>query len=92
MLPVALALLGTGRCPAPVAYIGWFGPRGPASLVFGLLAFEEHLPGGTLLGDAVAVTEAVGLGILFHGASAPLLGVPVRALVRQDPARHAGPV
>ncbi|MEU9107419.1 cation:proton antiporter [Streptomyces xanthophaeus] len=28
-------------------YIGWLGPRGLASLVFGLLAFEEHLPGGT---------------------------------------------
>ncbi|WP_405922248.1 cation:proton antiporter [Streptomyces sp. NBC_00122] len=72
MLPVALSLLGTGLRPASVAYIGWFGPRGLASLVFGLLAFEEHLPGGASLGDAVAVT--VGLSILLHGATAPFLG------------------
>ncbi|MFB7462492.1 cation:proton antiporter [Streptomyces sp. NPDC056224] len=72
MLPVALALLGTGLRPASVAYIGWFGPRGLASLVFGLLAFEEHLPGGSLLGDAVAMT--VCLSILLHGATAPFLG------------------
>ncbi|MFD9306249.1 cation:proton antiporter [Streptomyces sp. NPDC060048] len=72
MLPVALALAGTGLRPASVAYIGWFGPRGLASLVFGLIAFEEHLPGGTLLSEVIAVT--VGLSILLHGASAPYLG------------------
>lgn len=55
-----------------MAYIGWFGPRGLASLVFGLLAFEEHLPGGTLLSEVIAVT--VGLSILLHGATAPFLG------------------
>jgi NhaP-type Na+/H+ or K+/H+ antiporter len=72
MLPVALALAGTGLRPASIAYIGWFGPRGLASLVFGLLALEEHLPGGTLLSQVIAVT--VGLSIVLHGASAPLLG------------------
>ncbi|WP_371494679.1 cation:proton antiporter [Kitasatospora sp. NBC_00374] len=72
MLPVALSLVGTGLRAASVAYIGWFGPRGLASLVFGLLAIEEHLPGETLLGEVVAVT--VGLSILLHGASAPFLG------------------
>ncbi|MEV7525549.1 cation:proton antiporter [Streptomyces sp. NPDC091371] len=72
MLPVALALAGTGLRPASVAYIGWFGPRGLASLVFGLLALEEHLPGGNLLSGVVAAT--VGLSIILHGASAPFLG------------------
>ncbi|WP_086693519.1 cation:proton antiporter [Streptomyces recifensis] len=72
MLPVALALIGTGLRAASVAYIGWFGPRGLASLVFGLLAAEEHLPGGTLLSGVVAVT--VGLSVILHGASAPFLG------------------
>ncbi|MBT2545691.1 cation:proton antiporter [Streptomyces sp. ISL-44] len=72
MLPVALALIGTGLRPASVAYIGWFGPRGLASLVFGLIAFEEHLPGATLMSDVIALT--VGLSILLHGASAPFLG------------------
>ncbi|MFD4867831.1 cation:proton antiporter [Streptomyces sp. NPDC058412] len=72
MLPVALALAGSGLRAASVAYIGWFGPRGLASLVFGLLAFEEHLPGGTMLNGVIAVT--VGLSIVLHGASAPFLG------------------
>ncbi|WP_329496183.1 cation:proton antiporter [Kitasatospora herbaricolor] len=72
MLPVALALIGTGLRPASVAYLGWFGPRGLASLVFGLIAFEEHLPGTVLLGDVIAVT--VGLSVCLHGASAPFLG------------------
>ncbi|WP_406187123.1 cation:proton antiporter [Streptomyces sp. NBC_01006] len=72
MLPVTLALAGTGLRAASVAYIGWFGPRGLASLVFGLLALEEHLPGGTLLSEVIGVT--VGLSIILHGASAPFLG------------------
>ncbi|MEV6409439.1 cation:proton antiporter, partial [Streptomyces bobili] len=72
MLPVALALARTGLRPASIAYIGWFGPRGLASLVFGLLALEEHLPGGTLLSEVIAAT--VGLSIILHGASAPILG------------------
>jgi NhaP-type Na+/H+ or K+/H+ antiporter len=72
MLPVALALAGSGLRAVSVAYIGWFGPRGLASLVFGLLAFEEHLPGTTLLSGVIAVT--VGLSVLLHGATAPYLG------------------
>jgi NhaP-type Na+/H+ or K+/H+ antiporter len=72
MLPVALAMAGTGLRAASVAYIGWFGPRGLASLVFGLLAFEEHLPGVTQLSGVIAVT--VGLSVLLHGATAPFLG------------------
>ncbi|WP_406137148.1 cation:proton antiporter [Streptomyces anulatus] len=72
MVPVALSLAGTGLRAASVAYVGWFGPRGLASLVFGLLAFEEHLPGMTLLNGVIAVT--VGLSIILHGATAPFLG------------------
>ncbi|HEU5241557.1 MAG TPA: cation:proton antiporter, partial [Ornithinibacter sp.] len=40
MGPVALALLGTGLRPRTVAFVGWFGPRGLASVVFTLLAAE----------------------------------------------------
>jgi hypothetical protein len=40
--------------------------------VFGLLALEEHLPGGTLLSRVIAVT--VSLSVILHGASAPFLG------------------
>ncbi|MFD3469929.1 cation:proton antiporter [Streptomyces sp. NPDC058682] len=71
MLPVALSLVGTGLALPTVGYIGWFGPRGLASVVFGLLVVEEHVPGVQLLGRVIAVTVA--LSILVHGTSAAIL-------------------
>ncbi|MFF0476460.1 cation:proton antiporter [Streptomyces sp. NPDC004284] len=71
MLPVALSLAGTGLALPTVGYIGWFGPRGLASVVFGLLVVEEHVPGVQLLGRVVTVTIA--LSVLLHGASAVFL-------------------
>lgn len=41
MLPVAIALAGSGLGRPAVLFIGWFGPRGLASVVFGLLALED---------------------------------------------------
>ena len=68
MIPVALALAGS-RLKAPtVAYVGWFGPRGLASVVFGLLVAEEHIQGDALISRVVSVT--VGLSVLLHGTSA----------------------
>ncbi|WP_327184468.1 cation:proton antiporter [Streptomyces sp. NBC_01334] len=69
MLPVALALAGTGMRLPTLAYVGWFGPRGLASVVFGLLLVEDHVPGIELLGRVIAAT--IGLSILLHGMSAP---------------------
>lgn len=71
MLPVALSLAGSGLALHTVAYIGWFGPRGLASVVFGLLLVEERVPGVQLLGRVIAVTVA--LSILLHGMSAVVL-------------------
>ncbi|MFD9320221.1 cation:proton antiporter [Streptomyces sp. NPDC060053] len=69
MLPVALALAGTGMRLPTVAYVGWFGPRGLASVVFGLLLVEDHVPGIQLLSRVIAAT--IGLSILLHSMSAP---------------------
>ena len=41
MVPVAVSLIGTGMRARSVAFIGWFGPRGLASVVFALLAVED---------------------------------------------------
>lgn len=71
MVPVALALAGSGLRPASVAYVGWFGPRGLASIVFALLVVEEHVPGVRLIGQVVSVT--VGLSVLLHGMTATFL-------------------
>lgn len=68
MVPVAVALVGSGLKPPTVAYIAWFGPRGLASIVLGLLVAEEHVSGVQLIGRVVAVT--VGLSVLLHGVSA----------------------
>jgi NhaP-type Na+/H+ or K+/H+ antiporter len=54
-----------------VAYIGWFGPRGLASIVLGLITLEEHIPGVETVSAVIAVT--VGISVYAHGAtSVPL--------------------
>jgi sodium/hydrogen antiporter len=69
MLPVAIALLGTGARRPTIAFVGWFGPRGLASLVFALIVIHDaHLPH---VGTIVSVTYVtVGLSVLVHGVSA----------------------
>ncbi|MBD0691576.1 cation:proton antiporter [Streptomyces sp. CBMA123] len=71
MVPVALSLAGTGLKAPTVAYVAWFGPRGLASVVLGLLVAEQHIPGVELIGRVVAVT--VGLSVILHGVSAVVL-------------------
>jgi NhaP-type Na+/H+ or K+/H+ antiporter len=70
MLPVALALLGTGLRPVTVAFMGWFGPRGLASIILALVVVEEEpdLPGLDLILAAVTVTVLA--SVLAHGLSA----------------------
>jgi sodium/hydrogen antiporter len=50
-----------------VWYVGWFGPRGLASIVFMLLAIEE---GARTDAFVVAVTVTVVLSVVLHGATA----------------------
>ncbi len=70
MLPVAIALIGTRLSAATVLFMGWFGPRGLASIVLGLvfLEHEARLPGEETIKLTVMVT--VLLSILAHGFSA----------------------
>lgn len=70
MVPVAVALTGTGLSSATVLFMGWFGPRGLASIVLGLVFLEEEarLPGEETIKLAVIVT--VMLSIFVHGFSA----------------------
>ena len=73
MVPVAIALTGTHLRPATVAFMGWFGPRGLASVVFTLLALaeiEHDGTGGMLL---QTVTWTILLSVVLHGISAPPL-------------------
>jgi sodium/hydrogen antiporter len=86
MAPVALALAGARLGAATTAFVGWFGPRGLASVVFALLALEDL--GEKAASPAVAViTATVLLSVLAHGASAEPLGRRYGALPTPD-ARH----
>jgi NhaP-type Na+/H+ or K+/H+ antiporter len=79
MLPVALSLYGTHLRGVSVLFAGWFGPRGLASIVLGLIVVEEAplLPGRGEIEAVVALT--VLLSVLLHGVTAvPLSAVYAR--------------
>ena len=83
MLPVALVAVGAGFDRATVLFVGWFGPRGLASLVFALLALEELGAGADDAVAAIAVT--VLLSVVAHGATAaPLAARYGRAVAGED--------
>ena len=70
MVPVALSLLGSGLRVPTVLFVGWFGPRGLASVVFALIAFESlgSDPDVTTVLGVIATT--ITLSVVFHGISA----------------------
>jgi NhaP-type Na+/H+ or K+/H+ antiporter len=88
MVPVALSLIGTGLDRSTVLFIGWFGPRGLASLVFALIALEQA---GPVAEEAVAVIAlTVLLSVLAHGVTAsPLAGRYGRSRAPDADARGA---
>jgi NhaP-type Na+/H+ or K+/H+ antiporter len=70
MVPVAIAMIGTELRPPTVAYLGWFGPRGLASIIFaGVLVEGTSLGESELIVSIVVVT--VTLSVLLHGMTAP---------------------
>ena len=78
MVPVWIASLGTGARLPTVAYAGWFGPRGLASIVFVVLVLDESdLDNiGTIVATGVIT---VALSVFAHGISAvPLTSAYVR--------------
>jgi NhaP-type Na+/H+ or K+/H+ antiporter len=70
MLPVALALLGTRQPWQTVAFIGWFGPRGLASVVFLIIVLDLSPADEATATIFGTVTVTVLLSILLHGLSA----------------------
>jgi len=78
MLPVALALAGTGLSRSTILFMGWFGPRGLASIVLGLVYLERqaNLPAETTI--RLTVMATVLLSIFGHGLSA-LPGISIYA-------------
>jgi len=91
MLPVFISLYGLGLNTQTKLFIGWFGPRGLASVVFIVIVLNESADSpllthsGTL---AMTVVTTVILSILTHGLSAnPLVGRVGKSLTSEHGGR-----
>ena len=81
MLPVFLVLSGQNLRTDEKLFIGWFGPRGLASIVFGIIVLEEHLPGGSVITATVVCT--ILLSVILHGITAnPLVALLAKRIER----------
>ena len=68
MLPVFVVLTGLGVSNEGKLFIGWFGPRGLASIVFGVIVLNANLPNSGPI--AMTVVCTIMLSILTHGVTA----------------------
>ena len=68
MLPVFLCLIGTRTSTSDKLFIGWFGPRGLATIVFAILVLDEKLPGNDTI--MLAAGWTVLLSVIAHGVTA----------------------
>jgi NhaP-type Na+/H+ or K+/H+ antiporter len=82
MLPVYLTVSGMGLNSGSKLFLGWFGPRGLANVVFAVIVLNHHLPNGEELVLTAACT--VILSIMAHGFSANPLAA---SLSKRDASR-----
>ena len=83
MIPVGISLIKTRLHFSSVLFLGWFGPRGLASIVLGLVFLEQEvlLPGEPVI--ELAVIATVMLSIFAHGIStAPGINLYARQMDR----------
>jgi NhaP-type Na+/H+ or K+/H+ antiporter len=86
IVPVLLCLIGVEAKLDTKLFVGWFGPRGLASIVFVVMVLQEKLPGNEILTAVVVWTVA--LSIVAHGISA----VPLANMYGQRVAARDGEV
>jgi len=83
MLPVFLVLTGMRMQASEKLFMGWFGPRGLASIVFAVIVLNEHLPGGGTI--AMTAVCTILLSVVAHGVSAnPLVAALAARIKRSD--------
>ena len=85
MLPVGISLIGARLHRSTVLFMGWFGPRGLASIVLGLIYLKEeaNLAGEELI--TLVVSATVLLSVFAHGISAaPAINVYARQVENLD--------
>lgn len=91
MLPVAIAMAGTRARMPTLGFVGWFGPRGLASIVFAVIVVEESsLPHEHLIVLAIYLT--VGLSVFAHGVSAAPLADRYAGWFHRHPHDDAPPM
>jgi sodium/hydrogen antiporter len=87
MLPVGIALLGTRLRGVSVLFMGWFGPRGLASIILGLVFLEEAASLSASVEISTVVAATVLLSVLLHGlTSSPLSMLYARSAATMSPA------
>ncbi|HZO79313.1 MAG TPA: cation:proton antiporter [Solirubrobacteraceae bacterium] len=87
MLPVAVAMVGSGASRQTVGFLGWFGPRGLASIVFAVISVQEaHLTGAQTIVRTAYVT--IGLSVLAHGLTAEPLAKRYARWYETHPREH----
>ena len=91
MLPVAIAMFGSGARRQTVGFLGWFGPRGLASIVFAVITIQEaHLAGSNTILLATYLT--VGLSVAAHGLTAAPLARRYARWYEQHPPHRRPPM
>ena len=68
VVPIFLSLAGSGESVSSRLFLGWFGPRGLASIVFAIIVINAEVPGAELL--AIVVICTVFLSLVAHGVTA----------------------
>ena len=83
MLPVFISMIGAGHRLPAIAFMGWFGPRGLASLLFALLVLEDlQVEQAEFIQTVVAIT--VLLSIVLHGITAAPLSKKFGRIYKGD--------
>jgi len=90
MLPVFLVLIGTNVKTNEKLFMGWFGPRGLASVVFAVIVLNKNLPGGGTI--VLTVVYTIVLSIVLHGLSANPLVAALAARVKRSEGKTAANV
>jgi NhaP-type Na+/H+ or K+/H+ antiporter len=70
MLPVAISMIGSRLSVASVLFMGWFGPRGLASIVLGLVTVQQQVRTAGASPFKLGMIATVLLSIFAHGLSA----------------------
>lgn len=85
MLPVFLTLTGMGLRTDEKLFMGWFGPRGLASIVFAVIVMNKNLPGGNTI--VLTTVYTIMLSVILHGLTANPFVAALKARITRSQAQ-----